>query len=171
MPSTSHHSGVRDLGRGQTAVIAMLLIGLAAAAFAWWWNFNRGRRTLEFYGPEAARLIRTAPRVEFLKPPPEANVDLSKAPGLINARASLLSDASFDWDQSAPPPAPPLFTVRFSDGERFVDVTFDFENRTLRTSSNSKTVVLKNKTGEGWRGYLAKHAGLSTDGAVLGTKY
>jgi hypothetical protein len=146
-------------GSGRWLVVALLFLGALAGGFAWWWNFNRGRRTLEFFGSEAARLIRTAPSVEFLKPPPENHVDLSRATGLINARASLLSDASYEWDQSPSAPGSPLFTVRFAEGERSVDVTFDFENRTLRTSSSNKAVVLKEKTARGWQDYLARHAG------------
>lgn len=152
-------TSVRASKSGQRLVLLLLAVGVLAATFAWWWNFNRGRQTLDFFGPEAARLIRTGSRVEFLKPPPEANIDLSKAPGLLNARASLLSDASYAWERAVPAAGSPLFTVRFADGERSVELTFDFENRTLRTSSTDKTVVLKPKTAVGWQTYLAKHAG------------
>src|SRR5262245_39105325 len=130
--------GNADLGRaqaptgtGKTAVLAMLAVGVFAAVFAWWWNYNRGRMALEFFGAEAATLIRTAPNVEILRPDPESDIDISKAPGLINARASLLSDASYDWKASAPAQQSPLFSVRFSRGENSVVVTFDFENRTV----------------------------------------
>ncbi len=145
-------------GSGRSLVVGLLVIGALAGGFAWWWNFNRGWRTLEFFGPEAARLVRTAPQVEFLKPPPEEPIDLSRAPGLINARASLLSDASYVWDQTPPSTSSPLYTVRFTEGTRTVDVTFDFEGQTLTASSTHKTAVLKEKTAAGWRSYLTRHA-------------
>lgn len=146
-------------GSGRWLVVALVCVGALAGGFAWWWNFNRGRRTLEFFGPEAARLIRTAPQVELLKTPPDASVDLSQAPGLINARASLLSDASYVWDQTPADSSSPRLTVRFADGKRSVDLTFDFEYRTLHTSSTNKTALLNQKTASGWQSYLARNAG------------
>jgi hypothetical protein len=154
-PTLTSNSSVR----GQAVVITLLFLGIAAAAFAWWWNFKRGRQTLAFFGPSAARLVRTASRVEFLRPPPEPHIDLSRAPGLINARASLLSDASYAWNEAPAPSASPLFTVRFTAGQDSVDLTFDFENSTLRTSSTGKTVVLQPKTAAGWQDYLSRHVG------------
>jgi hypothetical protein len=140
---------------GHFVVIAMLAIALAAAGFAWWWNLQRGRRALEFYGPEAATLIRTAPNVELLREG-EPVRDISKAKGLLNARTSLLGDASYHWaseGQFAKSDA----TLRFSDGERSVLVSFDFENRTI--SANYKTAVLSQKTADGWRSYLERQTG------------
>jgi hypothetical protein len=134
----------------------MLLAGVLAAAFAWWWNFNRGRQALDFFGAEAATLIRTAPRVEYVRPPPEENIDISQAPGLINARTSLLSDASYEWGHATSQLQAPLFVVRFSQGERSVEITFDFENRTMKTSSTGRSATLTKKTAEGWQAYLAR---------------
>jgi len=140
---------------GQVVVIAMLAVALAAATFAWWWNFQRGRRALEFFGPEAATLIRTSPSVELLRDN-EPVRDISKATGLLNARTSLLGDASYQWTsegQFAKSDA----TLRFSEGERSVLVSFDFEDGTI--SVNGKTAVLSQKTAEGWRRYLERQMG------------
>src|SRR4051812_13324226 len=100
--------------RGWIAVLTMVGLALAAATFAWWWNYERGHRALAFYGADAATLIRTAPTVElFVSAPLETRpaggeashetgatrqLDISHAPGLIHARTSLLDDASYDWD-------------------------------------------------------------------------
>lgn len=154
LPSTQATAG--SLARGQSLVLAMLFVGILAAAFAWWWNFNRGREALGFFGPEAAALVRTAPRVEYLRPPPEETIDISRAPGLINARASLLSDASYDWLQPEPQLQSPHFTVRFSRGDHLVELAFDFENRVVQTSSTGRAAVLNEKTAAGWRAYLAR---------------
>src|SRR5262245_52627297 len=143
-------------GAGKTAVLAMLAVGVVAAVFAWWWNYNRGHKALEFFGAESATLIRTAPKVEILRPEPGTVIDISKAPGLINARASLLSDASYDWSAAAPAQQSPLFSVRFSRGERSVVVTFDFENRTVTNAGTQRMAMLLPKTADGWRQYLAR---------------
>ena len=143
---------------GTRAVAGMFAIALLMTAFAWWWNYNRGKRALDFYGSEGAFLVRTAPVVEYLKPKPEELIDISKAPGLINARASLLSDASYDWTASDVRQESPLFSVRFRRGERSVVVTFDFENRTVHSSTTERTAKLAKKTADGWQSYLAKQS-------------
>ena len=143
---------------GSRAVIAMFAVATVAATFGWWWNYNRGIRALEFYGSEGAVLIRTAPAVEYLQSSPDEPIDISKAPGLINARASLLSDASYDWTATDVRQESPLFSVRFRRGERSIVVTFDFENRTIHASTTKRTAKLVNKTAEGWQSYLARHS-------------
>jgi hypothetical protein len=147
----SRHSGSR-------AVLGIFAVAVLMTAFAWWWNFNRGKQALDFYGPEGALLIRTAPVVEFLQPSPEGTIDISKAPGLINARASLLSDASYDWTASDVRQESPLFSVRFRRSEQSIVVTFDFENRTVHASTTNRTARLVKKTADGWQGYLARQS-------------
>jgi len=141
--------------RGQFVVLSMLGVAVLAASFAWWWNLQRGRRALEFYGPEAATLIRTAPKVELLRDD-EAVRDISKAKGLLNARTSLLGDASYQWSSEGRF-AKPDAILRFTDGKRSALVSFDFENQTI--SANYKTAVLSQKTADGWRSYLARQTG------------
>ncbi len=142
--------------RGQFVVIAMFAIATAAATFAWWWNYHRGDQALAFFGSEGARLIRTAPTVEYLRSPPDEPLDISRAPGLLNARTSLLSDASYDWSAADPRLESPLFSVRFSRGRSHVVVTFDFENRTIKSSTTGRTATLIKKTADGWQAYLAR---------------
>src|SRR5262245_57471877 len=129
-------------GRGQYVVLAMIGLAVAAASFAWWWNYTRGQRALEFYGPETATLIRLAPRVEFRQPDSGAYIDISHAPGLVNARASLLSDASYRWDRPSSLNHEPQFSVRFSDENTDAVVTFDFDNQTIAATSTRRTAAL-----------------------------
>jgi hypothetical protein len=142
--------------RGQRVVLAMLLVAVVAATFAWCWNFQRGQRALELYGAEGAALVRMGPKVEYLRSAPDENIDISHAPGLLNARTSLLSDASYEWAKTDTRLDSPLFSVRFSDGQRAIVVTFDFENRTIQTSSTGRTATLAKKTANGWQAYLAR---------------
>jgi hypothetical protein len=143
---------------GSRAVMAMFAVAVLAAGFAWWWNYNRGLRALGLYGAEGAWLIRTAPVVEFLQPSPAEAIDISQAPGLINARASLLSDASYDWSAADVRQQSPLFSVRFRHKEQSIVVTFDFENQTIHASTTDGIAKLVNKTAEGWQGYLARQS-------------
>lgn len=143
---------------GTRAVVVMFTVAVLMTAFAWWWNYHRGKQALDFYGPEGALLIRTAPVVEFLQPSPEEAIDISTAAGLINARASLLSDASYDWTVSDVRQESPLFSVRFCRGDQAVVVTFDFENRTVHASTTDRTARLVKKTADGWQNYLARQS-------------
>jgi len=142
--------------RGQFVVVTMFVVAAAAATFAWWWNYHRGDEALAFFGADGARLIRNAPKVEYLRSPSDESIDISNAPGLLNARTSLLSDASYDWSAPDPRLESPRFSIRFSRGRSHVIVTFDFENRTIKTSTTGRTAKLIPKTAEGWQAYLAK---------------
>jgi hypothetical protein len=141
--------------QGQYVVLAMIGLAIAAAMFAWWWNYGRSQRPMELFGPEAATLIRTAPQVEILVSEPTGNIEISKARGLLNARTSLLSDASYEWS------SPTHFNnaqaaVKFSQGNQSVIVFFDFENRSVQVSGTGRTATLVKKTAEGWRAYIAR---------------
>jgi hypothetical protein len=143
---------------GQFVVGAMLLIALLMATCAWVVNYGRGNHALDFYGPEGAILLRKAPIVEYLRPQPDGPIDISKAPGLINARAALLSDAGYDWTATDVVQESPLFSVRFRREEQSLVITFDFENRTLHASTTQRTARLNKKTSDGWQSYLSRNA-------------
>jgi hypothetical protein len=115
MESTS--ARLRILSSGQVAVLGMLALAVGAATFAWWWNYHRGRQALELFGANGAALVRSAKTVEIMATQQTDMVDISRAPGLLNARASLLNDASYDWQNSPPPLVDSDAAVRFRDGE------------------------------------------------------
>ena len=165
---------------GKLAVLAMISVALVAASFAWWWNFNRGRKTLAFFGPQSARLIRTAPTVEILiiggpesggGPdstddkvqiggwlfPVYRRIDISKAPGLIHARASLLTDSSYTGETTLTASDDFQKIVRFSDDDGEVCLAFDETNQTLHDVSSRKAMTLIRKTADGWRQFIERN--------------
>jgi hypothetical protein len=159
MSDAAPPAAVGPRSHGQWAVVAMLVLAVILATFAWLWNFDRGRRTLELFGPEGAMLIRTAPYVQVVLKPEDA-IDISSAPGLLNARTSLLDDASYEWEASSSQFKTPQYHVEFRRETRreiqIVEVYFDFENSSIYVSSTRRTAKLKKKTADGWRAYLER---------------
>jgi len=94
--------------RGRSLVAGLLLLGLAAAATGVAYQRMQTRRCLEFYSPEVARLVTSAPRVELIRVRPGAEAgrlvaedvrDISAAKGLVHLRRGLVEDANFDWQR------------------------------------------------------------------------
>jgi hypothetical protein len=117
---------------GKLLILAMFLVAFVAASASWWFRYSATHRAAQFWGPEGARLIRDAPRVELvtLRPAEKVNDeitsdearpadeirlgravwtivarhDISAAHGLVHLRSALLEDRSFDWTKDAHPP-------------------------------------------------------------------
>ncbi|NDC55082.1 MAG: hypothetical protein EBZ74_12650 [Planctomycetia bacterium] len=96
--------------RGRSLVVGIVLLGLAAAATGIAYQRLQTRRCLAFYGPEVARLVVAAPRVELLVVAPGSAAgrlvavdarDVSAARGLVHLRRGLVEDANFDWRPAA----------------------------------------------------------------------
>lgn len=92
---------------GSRIVIGLLLLAVALAAFAVWFQWRQTRRCLRFYGPAVARAIQAAPRVELWRiavDPVTGRLvtterrDISKAKGLVHLRRGLVEDANFAWE-------------------------------------------------------------------------
>jgi hypothetical protein len=111
---------------GKLLIVTMFVAALAAAATSWWFRYEATHRPAQFWGPEAARLIRDAPLVELLtlqpaaiavddaKSPDEIHFgtaawtitshhDISAAHGLVHLRNALLEDRSFNWSKDSLP--------------------------------------------------------------------
>ncbi len=98
--------------RGRSLVVGLVLLGLIAAATGIAYQRWQTRRCLDFYGPEVARLVASAPRVELLTLAPGAGPgrlvatmvrDVTNAKGLVHLRRGLVEDANFAWVDSAGP--------------------------------------------------------------------
>jgi hypothetical protein len=124
---------------GKLVITAILTVAVAAAGTAWWYRYNATRRSAAFWGPEATRLVRDAPHVEFLllhhhdgmvrDNVTRARLDLagldydvvrscdiSKARGLTHLRNALLEDQSYEWaEQPDVPDDEWLSAIRFQE--------------------------------------------------------
>lgn len=174
-------SGANPARTGRWVVLGLVGLGLVAAAAAWVWNYQRSRRALAFFGPQTALLIRRAPTVELVllqrplaadESAPDqarfvaiagqawviqARIDLSRTPGLLNARTSLLQDASF---RDEPPrtyhgPLPPTM-LRYAAGSEEAWVGLDLQSGVVIVPARSLAMPLVPKTAAGWRDFLQR---------------
>jgi hypothetical protein len=100
--------------RGRRLVVGLLTLGVVAACGGIAWQRGQTRACLAFYGPEVARAITTAPRVELwsrVRPALQSadesggaaplrllaaeRIDVSDARGLVHLRRGLVEDANF----------------------------------------------------------------------------
>jgi hypothetical protein len=101
---------------GRTIIITTLLVALAMAGGAWWYNWQLSRYAAQYWGPAAARLVVGRTPLTLLelgsREPPEhppaadsvarrpvvAEHDLTDKPGVAHLRLALAQDANFLWD-------------------------------------------------------------------------
>jgi hypothetical protein len=119
---------------GKLAILSILALAFAAATASWWFRYTVTHRAAEFWGPQAAQLIRDAPYVKLYQVDPPvpfpqssrdaaelidqgAAHDASQARGLIHLRNALLQDRSYDWPpQPLDPNAQWQWALRFGSG-------------------------------------------------------
>jgi hypothetical protein len=100
---------------GKLLIAAMLLAAIAAATASWWFRYEATHQAAQFWGPDAARLIRDAPQATLYNEPfasvaslapdtaaiqgviDKSAIDISDARGLVHLRNALLEDHSFTW--------------------------------------------------------------------------
>jgi hypothetical protein len=89
---------------GAAIVAGLLVMALGLGLFAVWFQRGQTRRCLEFFGPEAARRLQAANRVEVWRLEPRDGrvqvvdrIDASHAPGLVHLRRGLIEDFNYDW--------------------------------------------------------------------------
>ena len=111
--STSSNQLPSNEKSGKLLILSVLVIGLAAAAASWWFRYSATHRAAQFWGPQAATLIRDAPHVTLRSDVPSKNAegveaadvprDISSAQGFTHLRDALLLDTSYDWTAAGPP--------------------------------------------------------------------
>jgi hypothetical protein len=141
---------------GKLVIIAIFVAAVSAAAASWLFRYNATHRAAEFWGPEAAQLIRDAPDVKLFKEPTaptdslgvdlsntdaigaaiedrinKSAVDVSRAPGLLHLRNALLDDSSFVWPPGEVNPSSDTTEIgywwlSFSDGKSGKSTTIWF---------------------------------------------
>lgn len=85
---------------GRLFTTVAVSICLVLVAFAFWQRSLRTQRIREFWGANQASLIQHAPMVR-LSVNGEAWRDVSRAPGLVHLRATLVDDRYFQWNETA----------------------------------------------------------------------
>jgi hypothetical protein len=144
------------VNRGKLLIVFIFGTALALSIFAWSFQYLRGRKVLELYGADAARLIRVdADRVELLQLgdsldpassageefiqideqqlPITSAIDITKARGLIHARQALIEDSSYEWNRPRGDCGPQWsYALRFSHGEKQTTAAIDADCRRMR---------------------------------------
>jgi len=165
---------------GKAVVMGVLVVAVAAASFALYWNMSRGRRALAFWGPDNVRLIQSAKDIELLvlTPVEEGGTDESSevieygsgawmvskriklapdAPGFLHARTALTVDASFEPDEPSPSLAGSWsHAVRFADGSRSLVILMDFKDRRFAQQATQREIKVIPKIAQGWESFVRR---------------
>lgn len=165
--------------RGKLVILAIFAVALAATALAVWFQYEQGRRALQFWGRDNALLISYAPDVELLRVAvADANTPatletlkidgrlvavtevrkVSHAPGFLHARHALIEDASFNWDQSRGDCTPHWdYVLRFTDGDRQALVALDCGCMRVRLVGSEREASVVTGTNDGLRKVFTRY--------------
>jgi hypothetical protein len=156
------------MNQGKIVVAIAVVLGICAGLAGYWWNYRIGHRALAFWGQETSRLVRLAPKVEYLSVTPADSpdapnvretkgmlkiggvlsmllrqVDLSQARGLIHLRNAILSDDQFDWNNSSVPEVEIRHALRFTDNNGVsATLYFDLENKVAFNDRDQENIHL-----------------------------
>ena len=150
------------LVRGKTIILTIALLTIGAAAFAWWFNVQASRRSVEFWGRPTAEVLRGAAQVDLLRfgsngpsspfdgaPVNSVTVKLGdqeffvvERKTLVRVRgefSDLIEDRSYAWDRPAKPVAP-------REAGQLLGLEFKGENSTVTILVDLKTDGVFNLT-------------------------
>ena len=159
--------------QGKFLILMIFGTALAAAVFAWSFQYLRGRRILELWGADNARLIRVdAEKITLLvlaegdASEDEVEIDgvphgisqgkeILEVPGIIHARQSLIEDASFLWEKPRGDcEAQWTRALRVSRGEHIATVLFDTNCGRARLLETGNEAAIAPKIFSGWQTFL-----------------
>jgi len=112
---------------GSLLIVAIFVVAILLAGYSWWFRYQATHRAAEFWGEEAVRMIRDAPRVDALlletgnqgEPTEIGRRDVSQARGMTHLRNALIEDRSYVWSeqtqQGTESPGQVRFALEFSD--------------------------------------------------------
>ncbi len=144
---------------------------------AWWYQFQQGRRALDYWNAEGAYLIRRAPHVDLLRLSELSAVgaadktgegavlgraiverhDLSHAKGLTHARQALITDASFAWDSPVEGTPNWEYALCFREDERATTIAFDLTSGYARSQDAPAPLALGPTLIRGLRTFFGEH--------------
>lgn len=156
---------------GSLLVAAILLLGIVAASVAVAYQRIQTRHCLDFYGPEAARRVAKAPRVELWQLAPAGRPgrlmatsrhDVTTAQGIVHLRRGLVEDAGFRWAEPGLvgrlPAAAWDYALVFSDptvdGRTTIVVDLDADGGWLAVQGRAGRVAL-GRLGRGLEEWIA----------------
>lgn len=158
---------------GKWVILAMLGLGLAASAGAIWYYAQVQHRVLKLWGPQYGALIVNAPSAELVwlepatSPAPDggqallalegvsyravASRDVSRSPGIVRLRGSLIYDATYTWNPVAEnEPARWAFALRFVDRDQHATLAFapNLNRVLLIETGTTAPLAFREKSGE-----------------------
>ncbi len=136
------------MNRGKFVAVLIVVLGLAAGAWAIFVRHNQMQRVLEAFTPATAEMIAHAPQVELLRLVPDITPAAEHAElmgigdktyqvaerkrvettnGFTYLRTALLNDASYEWDQPVEGAQRDWqYILDFGDGPSHYLFAFDF---------------------------------------------
>lgn len=150
------------MNRGVLVILTMFGVAAGLGVVAIVFLYSQGSRAMDFWGRDAAVLIRKAPQVELLwlessaegdqprvfveqlsiedRPVRAVKVqDITDSRGLVHARHALITDASFDWDNPRGDCQPKWsYALRFTDGAEQAIVAVDLPCQRVRLVSHGQ---------------------------------
>jgi len=157
--------GTIAMGNGKWVIVGIVGLAIVAAVFSWSYRRRAMRRSMAFWGTEAASLIAHGPRVEAVRlNQSDATVtsdasdrisfdgklfaviqrhDMSHARGLTHLRQSLLEDASFDFRSGKRAVQPKWeYAIRFGRGSRTATVLVSLADEQLALVGHARTLSM-----------------------------
>lgn len=180
MTASERRRTLRNKSLNQGKLVIVFIFGLSAVmgGYAWWHHFTQGRQCVEFWGAEAAEMIRYAPLVKVMKlAPPEADdmetiqiqgephgvsasKDITATPGLVHARQALIEDASFLWNEIPSGPSNWQYVLRFADGDQQISVALDCDQGRVLLVGTDRQTTLKPHLATAYQSRLPKWLGV-----------